>query len=819
MNLPPNLPLNLPPKRRFTTRWVGRLVLGLATLLLLLALLAWAAVRASLPQLDGSITLSGLNAPLNISRDALGSAVLQGSNPLDLARGLGFVHAQERFFEMDLTRRSAAGELSALFGEVALERDKTRRTHRLRARLTERLAQLPADEQALLQAYSSGVNSGLAALNLRPWQYLLLRVEPQGWQPVDSLLVIGEMFWMLQGTSMDAGFERSLLRERTGDVLFDWLNPRGGRWDAALDGSALPALQLPTPEQLDLRRASGGQPPSATLSSASASVEEAVIGSNNWAVAGSRTAHGGAMLANDMHLGLAVPSIWYRAQVELTDASNNNNNNTKPLRAAGLTLPGLPALVVGSNGAVAWGFTNAYGQWFDWIKLPANIAPERLRRFQENIAVKGGAARPLEVLEFDGAPVVRELPGLAGQPNERYALRWIAHQGEAFNLKLAQMLQAQTADAAALIAQASGMPHQNILIADSAGNIVWTVAGRLWSQPGIAQSYARFQSAATEPLPAHTWLTPADYPLLKNPSDGQLWTANNRQLGGPAAEVIGDGGFDLGARSQQIRDRLSQTARFDEASLGALHLDNEARFLSTWSQRLLPLLERSPAHREAAQVLQQWNGRADADQVGYRLVRAARLKTLDLLWATWTQPFLAVPAAGQPPDEKKGMKWRAQFEYSVSQALDQQPAHLLPPGFASWDALLLAQVDAAVLDLTLNGKQALAQATWGQHNRSQIQHVLSRAIPVLAQLLDMPSVPQGGDSNLPHVAQAAFGQSERLVVSPGHEEAATLSMPGGQSGHPLSPFYAAGHADWAQGRNTPLLAGPALHRLSAAPAN
>ena len=545
LNFPPNLPLNPPPKRRFTTRWVGRLVLGLVALLLLLALLAWAAVRASLPQLDGSITLTGVSAPLSISRDALGSAVLQGSNPLDLARGLGFVHAQERFFEMDLTRRSAAGELSALFGAVALERDKARRVHRMRARLTERLAQLPADEQALLQAYSSGVNSGLAALHLRPWQYLLLRAEPQGWQPVDSLLVIGEMFWMLQGTSVDAGFERSLLRERSGDVLFDWLNPRGGRWDAALDGSAMAALQMPSAEQIDLRRANGSQPPKPSVSSASA--EERVIGSNNWAVAGSRTAQGGAMLANDMHLGLAVPSIWYRAQLELTDA-----NSAKPLRAAGLTLPGLPALVVGSNGAVAWGFTNAYGQWFDWIKLPATIAPERLRRFQENIAVKGAAARPLDVLEFDGSPVVREVqeqPGHAGQPNERYALRWIAHQGEAFNLKLAQMLQAQTADAAALIAQASGMPHQNILIADSAGNIVWTVAGRLWWQPGIAQSYARFQTAAAEPLPAHSWLTPADYPLIKNPSDGQLWTANNRQLGGAAAEAIGDGGFDLGARA------------------------------------------------------------------------------------------------------------------------------------------------------------------------------------------------------------------------------------------------------------------------------
>ena len=814
--------MNRSPNRRFTTRWVSRLAVGLAALLLLLALLTWAALRASLPQLDGTIALPGLSAPLSISRDAIGSAVLQGQNRQDLARGLGFVHAQERFFEMDLTRRSAAGELSALFGEAAVERDKARRVHRMRARLAERLTQLPADEQALLQAYSGGVNSGLAALSLRPWQYLLLRAEPQAWQPVDSLLVIAEMFWMLQATSMDAGFERSQLRERTGDVLFDWLNPRGGRWDAALDGSALAALQLPTPEQVDLRRAAGNSKMQASQANRPPT-EEQIIGSNSWAVAGTRTAHGGAMLANDMHLSLSAPNIWYRAQLELSDADNSNGNSSnRPLRAAGLTLPGLPALVVGSNDSVAWGFTNAYGQWFDWIKLPASIAPERLRRFQENIAVKGGAARPLEVLEFDGAPIARELQELSGQPGQadrqgaRYALRWIAHQGEAFNLKLEQMLLAKTADAAALIAQASGIPHQNILIADSAGQIVWTVAGRLWSQPGIAQSYARFQTAA-EPLPAHTWLAPAEYPQIKNPTHGQLWTANNRPLGGAAAEAIGDGGFDLGARAQQIRDRLNQTALFDEASLGAIQFDNEARFVSNWSQRLLPLLEASQRHREAAQILQQWNGRADADQVGYRLVRAVRLRTMDLLWATWTQPFLSGPPAGQVVDDKKRMKWRAQFEYSVSQALDQQPAHLLPPGHAHWEAMLLAQVDAAVQDLTLNGQQPLTQATWGQHNRSQIQHVLARAMPALAPLLDMPSAPQSGDSNLPHVAQAAFGQSQRLVVSPGREASATLSMPGGQSGHPLSPFYAAGHADWAQGRSTPLLAGPALHRLSAAP--
>ena len=774
-------------------RWAPRLALSAGAAIVLIGLSAWLAVRASLPQLDGVISLPGLAAPLSLERDALGTAVLRGENRPDLARGLGFLHAQERFFEMDLTRRSAAGELSALFGEKALTRDKVRRAHRLRARLSERLAQLPASDQALLSAYADGVNAGLAGLPLRPWQYLLLRAEPEAWSPVDSLLVVGEMFWMLQGVSIGTGFERAVLRERAGDALFGWLNPRGGHWDAALDASQLPPPAMPTPAQLDLRKVKASTAQAARL----AAVEEPdLIGSNNWAVAGSRSANGRAILADDMHLDLSVPSIWFRTQFEL------KNDKGQVLRAAGLSLPGTPSLVVGSNGQVAWGFTNAYGQWFDWIKLPADLPQTRLKSFIETIAVKGAPAQTLDILELDGAPIVRE------QDGQRYALRWIAQQGEAYNLGLDGLLWAQDAQGALAVAQASGIPHQNILVADAKGEIGWSVAGRLWTQAPTATRYARFQ---TPELATHGWLRPVDYPSFLNPADGQLWTANNRQLGGAQAEIIGDGGFALGARAQQIRERLSERAMHDQASLGAIHFDAEARFIKTWGDRLQPLLANSPAHAEASAQLKQWNGRADADQVGYRLIRTVRLRTIDTLWAAWTTPSLGAMQA----DPKLRFKWSAQFEYSAVQALNERPAHLLPPGFSSWDALLLAQLDAALKELTLDGKQALAQATWGQYNSSRIQHVMSKAVPALATWLDMPAQPQSGDAHLPFVAGPAFGQSQRMVVSPGHEGEATLSMPGGQSGHPLSPFYGAGHKDWAAAKPTPLLAGPTQHQLKA----
>ncbi len=845
--------MNQPSKRPWG-RWALRSVVGVLVLALLAVGAVWLLIRASLPQVEGTIALPGLQQSLEISRDERGTVTLAGENRLDLARGLGWVHAQERFFEMDLTRRSAAGELSALFGEKALERDRQRRVHRLRARLTERFKTLPAHEQALLQAYTDGVNAGLHALPVRGWQYLLLRATPQDWTPVDSLLVISEMYFMLQSSSIEAGLERVLVREKAGDAMYQWLYPRGGRWDAPLDGSQVADSLMPSAAELDLRvgrkksgttdLATGGQvvqlrsplilggaerkdpAPVCFMSflsgfaghsllnfrkqgpgpsfpntedccecEASASVmaglgEAPVIGSNNWAVAGARTSHGGAILADDMHLGLGVPSIWFRAQLQF-------GVGDQAVRAAGVTLPGLPALIVGSNGHVAWGFTNAYGQWFDWVEVPADA---KLVQHAEVLLVKGGTAQTFVVEELEGAPVV------ATEDKRRFALHWVAHEGDAYSLVLDEMLNARHVSDALSLAQRAGMPHQNLLAADRDGQIGWTIAGRLWSQRGIDASQGRLAEVAQM---RHGWLRPEDYPQVLSPAQGQLWTANSRQLGGDLAEQIGDGGFDLGARAQQIRDRLSERPRHDEVSVGEIHLDDEARFMRTWANRFQTLLNNHPDRAALAQLLAQWNGRADADQVAYRLVRTARLNTLNVLWLAWTRPFV-----GERQDnDKLRIRWRNQFEYSAVQALDKQPAHLLPVDYASWDALLLAQLDAAAKEMSADGP--MAQATWGQQNTSRIQHVLAKAIPPLSRWLDMPSTAQSGDTNMPHVASPAFGQSQRLVVSPGREENGWLSMPGGQSGHPLSPYYGAGHDDWVQARHTPLLAGTAQHRMTA----
>ncbi len=798
-------------------RSIARLALRILAVILglggLLAAFALWQVHRSVPTLDGDVRLPGLQAPVTVSRDARGTALLKGTNRLDVARALGFVHAQERFFEMDLTRRSAAGELSELFGPLALERDKKRRVHRMRAMLTARYATMDAGERALLQAYADGVNAGLAQLDARPWQYLLLRAQPRRWEPVDSLLVVGEMYWMLQGEGVDEALERAQWNApgcAAGSPLARWLAPEGGAWDGALDRSVRERAPMPGPDVIDLRSTAPIRPRAAILSDDERDDRhEPAIGSNNWAVDSAHSVTGDAMLANDMHLSLGVPAIWFRAQFEI-------GTGAAALRAEGVTLPGVPALVVGSNGHVAWGFTNSYGAWFEWVQVG-----DRTTRIDETIHVKGAPDVVLPVTLFDGMPVIED--------HGRHALNWVADQGGAYNLKLDDMLAATDVDAAVHVAASAGIPQQNILVADDHGHIAWTIAGVRFVDS------SRFARRSDETFQATRRLvirTGTASPYLERPIDGLLWTANARAYGStatlrgmlqtlvdpPVAKVdgaedfdvdIGDGGYDLGARAQQIGQRLHDTARFDEKTLGAIQFDDEALFMKPWATRVAAV---SASRPEVVALLERWNGRADADQAAYRLVRETRRRTLDALWKAWSTPLIA---AGQCA--KREYDWHARFEYPAEDALDGRPAHLLPRGFASWDAFLLAQVDATVSDMTNHGTRALSQATWGEKNASRIGHPLARALPVLSRWLDMPSVPQSGDANMPHVAAPAFGQSERLVVAPGHEERATLSMPGGQSGHPMSPYYGAGHADWVAGRAVPLLAGAAQHVLTLGP--
>ncbi|KRG49461.1 penicillin acylase family protein [Stenotrophomonas geniculata] len=773
---------------RRTWRWV----LGvLIAIVLVTALVLWLLLRGSLADLDGEHALPGLAKPVTIERDALGVVTITAGSQADAMRALGRVHAQERYFEMDLMRRSAAGELSALFGPKAIDADKRMRVHRLRARTEANLQAALGDNGAAVRAYVDGVNEGLAGLSVRPWAYLLLRQSPQPWQASDSVLTGLAMYADLQDPNNQTELALSRIRAVVPPALYALIAHDGTEWDAPLFGEPTGNATLPDASQLDLRTLKG--------KSGTEQEEADVIGSNNFAVAGALTADGRAIVADDMHLGLRAPGLWFRVRLRYPDPQAAGGQ----VDVTGFSLPGLPAVIVGSNGHVAWGFTNSYIDTADYRTEPANAA---VTVHEERIAVAGQADVLFPVRETAWGPILHTHADGSGD-----ALRWVAHLPGAVRLDFGDLARAGDLDGALQFADHAGIPAQNLVVGDRSGRIAWRLIGaRPDRGPGCAP--AGFNAAHNQdcaPWPIRSDASPA----LIDPPNHRLWTANGRVLDGEALAQAGNGGYDLGARGRQIRDLLAIQERFDEHDLLAIQLDDRAVFLQRWWALLHDVIEGSddPALKRLKSVSHQWGGRASASSVSYRVVRAFRTQVMKTL-----SDALLAPANAQLGDDYLEPRL-AQLEGVAWPMLQQRPANLLPSAYDSWDTLLLDAARRTESELAKQGP--LAKRTWGERNTAALCHPIARALPEVAKRwLCMPADRLPGDRDMPRVQTPNFGASERMVVSPGHEADGIVHMPGGQSGHPLSPYWGAGHEDWVHGRPTPFLPGKAQHTMTLVPA-
>jgi penicillin G amidase len=391
-------------------------------------------------------------------------------------------------------------------------------------------------------------------------------------------------------------------------------------------------------------------------------------------------------------------------------------------------------------------------------------------------------------------------------------LAWTAHQPEAVNLEMVGLETARTIDEAMDVANRSGIPPQNFTVADETGRIGWTIIGQIPLRVGFDGRVATSWADGSRHWDG--WLTPEEHPRLADPPSGRIWTANARVVDGDLLAKIGDGGYALGARARQIRDDLMALEKATPKDLLAIQLDDRAVFLTRWRDLLLRTL--APAtvagHPQRAElrrlVTATWTGRASIDSVAYRAVRTFRGQVRDRVFNLLTHQ--------EDTPEALRVRPTPQFEGGLWRLVTERPVHLLDPRFPSWDAELLASVDDTIAQMEMDGPK-LADRTWGERNTTRIQHPLSLVVPFLGRWLDMPADPLPGDEDMPRVQGRAHGASERLVVSPGHEETGIFHMPAGQSGHPLSPYYRKGHAAWEEGRPTPFLPGPAVHRLVLAP--
>lgn len=802
---------------------------------ILLAASAWFyhQLRESLPQLDGTEKLSGLSSPVTVTRDALGVPTINGATRPDVARALGFLHAQDRFFQMDLLRRRAAGELAGLFGKVALPLDRATCIHRFRTLAGEVLARLPANDRGLLEDYTSGVNAGLHALGAKPFEYLILRGTPEPWKPEDCLLVVYAMTLDLQDPTDNYELSLATVRDHLGSDALAFFAPLLTPDDAALDGTTAPLPAIPGPAVFDLRKSGetlARLGPSARPGLWPANHEELQAGSNSFALSGAHTASGSALLANDPHLNLGVPNIWYRAVLSWPDDANNPRHTL-----VGASLPGLPFIVLGSNGHIAWGLTDAYADTNDLVAVDVNPVSPHLYKVPDHeelleiethrdiVKVRGDKDETIKSeWTFWGPIVARDFR------QRPLAHHWVAYNPAATNLQFLRLEQALTVADAVAIAHDSGIPAHNFLVADRAGDIAWTIAGKYPKRIGfdgrlpVAWTFGdRRWDGYVPPDQVPTISTSAAALSARDRgaastllATGRLWTANNRLVGGEGLAQLGDGGYASPLRAAQVRDQLAHLERATPRDFLAIQRDDRGLFLEPWHRRLLTVLTpariaQKHSREKLHQLVETWDGRARVDSVSYRLVRTFRSAVADLT----LEPIFASCREAMP-----AFDWhRFNYEPALNALVDQQPVHWLNPQYSNWDDLLVAAADR-VVDVVDREGDSLETATWGARNRAKINHPLGRALPFgLGRWLNLPKDPLPGDIHMPLIQSPSFGASLRLVVSPGHEEEGIFEMPGGQSGHPFSDFYRAGHTAWMNGDPSPLLPGKTIHTLQLTP--
>ncbi|MCW5751550.1 MAG: penicillin acylase family protein [Alphaproteobacteria bacterium] len=583
---------------------VGRILIVLLALVAAGTAGGFFYLRQSLPQVAGTLALPGLAAPAEILRDRHGVPHIRAASALDAMHALGVAHAQDRLWQMEVNRRIAAGRLSEAFGASALDTDRFLRTLGIRRVAEATFANLNAETRAALEAYAAGVNAYLAARSgPLPIEFLLTGVRPEPWTPADSIGWVKMMAWDLSGNWTREVLRARLVQRLNVQQVSEFLPPYPG--DAPIALPNLASLYRQVTPQLERLAATAPEP------------LPRGAGSNNWVVAGQRSATGKPLLANDPHLGLSVPSLWYFAHLDAPD-----------FKAIGATLPGVPMVVLGRNARIAWGFTNTGPDTQDLFieKIDPSdpgryIAPDGPRPFatrEERIRVKGADDVVITVRETRHGPVVSDVSeparGIAPE-GHAIAFAWTALRDDDLTMQAGLAL-GRAGNWSQFLAAARNFhaPQQNIVYADVDGNIGFVAPGRIPVRhpendiKGLAPSPgwdARYDWQGFIPF--------EELPMAFNPPSGRVVTANNKIVPASYPHFI-TSEWTEPYRARRIEQLLA--ARDAHSVQSFVDLQGDTRSLMV--DDLLPYLLAAPATgaraQEALAMLRAW----DRDMRGQR---------------------------------------------------------------------------------------------------------------------------------------------------------------------------------------------------------
>ena len=770
-------------------RWLRRGLALLVTLVLLAAATLAGLVWLTLPGGDLNAAIPGLSAAATATLDSDGIPRIQAQTDTDAAAVLGFLHARERLFQMDLMRRAASGELSELFGAAALPTDRMMRTLGLRNRALADLSALPADTRALLDAYAHGVNAWIAARGRLAAPEFLAFGAPRPWAPVDSLLW-GKTMGLYLSENWRAERARLILDSKLSRDAVDELWPDGG------GGGHPEAALVPDPA---LARTAARL--AAVIPEFPAPFTLPDTASNAWTVAGNHTVSGAPLLAGDPHLGFGFPSLWYLARIE-----------TPRGVLAGATAPGTPFVVLGHNGHVAWSFTNNGADTQDLFvetqagdgkyQTPDGPAPYTLR--EERIRVRGAADDVLTVRETRHGPVISDLVDPTG-PILALAAADLA-PGDTAAAGLLALDRADNVEAAGRAAAQITSPVQNLMVADHA-TIALFVTGRVPIRKSGDGSRAAPGADGSHDWTG--WASGAQLPHFVAPASGRLVNANERVAPPDFPVFMGRDWFD-DYRAQRIRALLGESDQHSTASFAAIQSDA----VDLASRDLLPLLAHvtvpdGPA-RAALELLKGWNGAASRDA------------PQPLIFNAWMRHLYnaLLRRIGVPDTARAGV---APWPQVLRHALSPEGAH-----WCGGDCTQLAadSLVGAVDDLVprYGGNPALWR--WGAAHEAVFAHPVLRLVPVLGKLLEGRIETPGDDTTIDRGGlafdsfQSVHGPEVRGVYDLADLDRSLFVMAPGQSGNPFSRLARNFLPRWRDGASVTLTAHPdtVAARLSFSPA-
>lgn len=796
------------PRRHFGIGKILAFIL-VAILIVVLGPLFWlyAVARAALPQLDGTLHVAGLAAPVTVVRDEHGVPTITATGFDDLFFAQGYVTAQDRLWQMDIMRRFAAGEISEILGDEFVKHDREQRILGLRMAARKSLEVSTAQARSHFDSYARGVNAYIESHRDRlPIEFRILRYAPRPWTPDDSTLIAAQMVKDLNHYPYSDALDREKILARLGPELTADLYVNSS-WRDRPPTAVRPGLDEKLDQNIDdedpPRGSAGGSvtqridgPPFGNRAGSSDPDADVrmVVGSNNWVVSGAHTVTGKPLLSNDMHLGHQMPNLWYEAHLHYGNFD-----------VAGVTLPGLPYVIVGHNQRIAWGFTNIGPTVEDVYVETFNphgqyLTPDGWKSTEhrsEVVHVKGKPDVSVDVELTRHGPIITDLiPG----ETRKLALRWTLYDGT--RAPFFAVNSAQNWDQFLSAFSAFDAPGQNVVFADVDGNIGYHATGKI---PIRASGDGSLPENGSDNSHEWTGYIPFDkLPSIYNPASGIIATANSRITPDGYPYSISTG-WEAPWRSARIYRVLESGKKFSSADMLALQTDIFSEADRYFAEHFVYGVDHaknaSPRAKQAAEIMRGWDGRMTADSSAPAIAYRARVELTRLL----LEPKLGT-APKDPKQAEATLSWKTYTwgmqSVWLENVVHHQPQRWLPAAYGSYDELLTAAVEAAV-DGPQDSKDAapkdLASWKWGDFRPVEIQHPILGKIPLLQRWSGPGLQPQSGSGYTVKAVSRSHGPSERLTVDLSDLDQTTLNLVTGEAGNFLSPYYMDQWKAWYEG--------------------